>query len=202
MAPLFGTNTKSTTAIMLRGCSVELQGSSKVGIQDTLVFLTCLMCCDGHLFLIGDMKLDIFFYKIINGLAQVPFEVVLVEAYKGTRRKYNMKFRQIGHTTIQCGQLFFPKTISAWNGLAFAEVPSLAVFRSSFFNNKCASLPHNTLEGSCGILKRKQNIFVHIQIVEVDLALYHMYMLADWGHLPLIVSDGEQFASSMLCLIT
>ena len=25
-------------------------------------------------------------YKIINGLAQVPFEGVLVEAYKGTRR--------------------------------------------------------------------------------------------------------------------
>ena len=28
----------------------------------------------------------ILFYKIINGLAQVPFESVLVEAYKGTRR--------------------------------------------------------------------------------------------------------------------
>ena len=41
----------------------------------------------------------ILFYKIINGLAQVPFEGVLVEAYKGTRRKHNMKFRQIGHTT-------------------------------------------------------------------------------------------------------
>ena len=27
---------------------------------------------------------------------------------------------------------FFPKTISAWNGLAFAEAPSLAVFRSNF----------------------------------------------------------------------
>ena len=26
----------------------------------------------------------ILFYKIINGLAQVPFEGVLVEAYKGT----------------------------------------------------------------------------------------------------------------------
>ena len=39
----------------------------------------------------------ILFYKIINGLAQVPFEGVLVEAYKGTRRKHNMKFRQIGH---------------------------------------------------------------------------------------------------------
>ena len=43
----------------------------------------------------------ILFYKIINGLAQVPFEGVLVEAYKGTRRKHNMKFRQIGHTTSQ-----------------------------------------------------------------------------------------------------
>ena len=73
----------------------------------------------------------ILFYKIINGLAQVPFEGVLVEAYKRTRRKHNMKFRQIGHTTSQYGQSFFPKTISAWNGHAFAESPSLAVFRSN-----------------------------------------------------------------------
>ena len=72
------------------------------------------------------------FYKIINGLAQVPFEGVFVEAYKGTRTKHNMKFRQIGHTTSQYGQLFSPKTISAWNMLAFAEAPSLAVFRSNF----------------------------------------------------------------------
>ena len=49
----------------------------------------------------------ILFYKIINGLAQVPFEGVLVEAYKGTRKKHNMKFRQIGHTTSQYGQSFF-----------------------------------------------------------------------------------------------
>ena len=52
----------------------------------------------------------------------------IVEAYKGTRRKHNMKFRQYG-------QSFFPKTISAWNGLAFAEAPSLAVFRSNFIRN-------------------------------------------------------------------
>ena len=52
----------------------------------------------------------------------MPFEGVLVEAYKGTRRKHNMKFRQIGHTTSQYGQLFL-YTISAWIGLAFAEVP-------------------------------------------------------------------------------
>ena len=61
----------------------------------------------------------ILFYKIINGLAQVPFEGVFVEAYKGT-------------TTSQYGQSFFPKTISAWNGIAFAEAPSLAVFISNF----------------------------------------------------------------------
>ena len=72
-----------------------------------------------------------------------------------------MKFRQIGHTTTQYGQSFFPKTISAWNGLAFAEAPSLAVFRSNFLNNQRASLPHNTLEGSCGILKQNQcDLFV------------------------------------------
>ena len=57
------------------------------------------------------------------------FEGILVEVYKGTRRKHNMKFRQIGHTTIQYGQSFFPKTISAWNGLAFVEALSLAGFR-------------------------------------------------------------------------
>ena len=43
----------------------------------------------------------ILFYKIIYGFAQVPLEGVLVEAYKGTRRKHSMKFRQIGHTTSQ-----------------------------------------------------------------------------------------------------
>ena len=30
----------------------------------------------------------------------MPFEGVLVEAYKDTRRKHNMKFRRIGHITI------------------------------------------------------------------------------------------------------
>ena len=45
----------------------------------------------------------ILFYKIINGLAQVPFEGVLIEAYMGTRRKHNMKFREIGHTT-ECNE--------------------------------------------------------------------------------------------------
>ena len=77
----------------------------------------------------------ILVYKIINGLSQMPFEGVIVEAYKGTRRKHNMPFIQIGHTTSQYGQSFFPKTISAWNRVAFAEAPSLAVFRSNFIRN-------------------------------------------------------------------
>ena len=37
----------------------------------------------------------ILFYKIINGLAQVPFEGLLIEAYKGTRRKHNIQEAQL-----------------------------------------------------------------------------------------------------------
>ena len=86
MAPLFGTHTKSTTVRRLRGCSVKLQGSSKVGIQDTLVFLICLMCWPP----LSERRQEarvILLYKIINGWAQVPFEGILLEAYKGTRKK-------------------------------------------------------------------------------------------------------------------
>ena len=36
------------------------------------------------------------FYKYINGLAQVPYDGVLIETYKGP---INMKLRQIVHTT-------------------------------------------------------------------------------------------------------
>ena len=54
----------------------------------------------------------ILFNKIINGLVQVPFEGLLVDAVKGTRRKHNMKFRQIGHITSQYGQSFLPKKYS------------------------------------------------------------------------------------------
>ena len=46
-----------------------------------------------------------------------------------------MKFRQIGHTNSQYGQSFSPQTITAWNGHAFAEARSLAVFRSNFLLN-------------------------------------------------------------------
>ena len=44
----------------LDGGSVELQGLAKVGFQDTLVFLICLMCWGGRLFLKRDRMLDLF----------------------------------------------------------------------------------------------------------------------------------------------
>ena len=65
----------------------------------------------------------------------MPFDGVLIEAYKDNRREYNMKFRQIDHTTSLYGHSFSPKTISAWTGLALAEAPSLAVFISTFLLN-------------------------------------------------------------------
>ena len=113
MAPLFGTHTKNTTVTKLKS-----RYSRYSSVYDMLDVLGWTPLSQRR----QEARL-ILFYKIINGLAQVPFDGVLVEAYKGTKRKHNMKFRQIGHTT---------KTISAWNGLAFAEAPSLAVFRSNF----------------------------------------------------------------------
>ena len=63
----YGTHTKSTTVIMLSGCSVELQGSSKVGIQGILVFPMCLMCWGGRLILKGDRRLNLFcFTKLLT----------------------------------------------------------------------------------------------------------------------------------------
>ena len=91
------------------GVKTDLNWEFKISAFNKLSVIT--------LSLLWRAEIPFLFYKIINGLAQVPFEGVLVEAYKGTRRKHNMKLRQIGHTTSQYGQSFFPKTISAWNGL-------------------------------------------------------------------------------------
>ena len=129
MAPLFGTHTKNTSDKVERvqgraARFVKSWYSRYSSVSDMLDVLGWTPLSQRR----QEARL-ILFYKIINGLAQAPFEGVLVEAYKGTRRKHSMKFRQTGHTTSQS---FSPKTISAWNGLAFAEAPSLAVFRSNF----------------------------------------------------------------------
>ena len=59
----------------------------------------------------------ILFYKIINNLAMVP-HLCLEKADGRTRKKHNLKFRHIGYNVDPYGQSFFPKCISAWNGLA------------------------------------------------------------------------------------
>ena len=73
---------KTHPVTKLRGCSVELQGSSKVGIRDTY-------SVSDMLDVLGWTPLSqrrqearlILSYKIINGLAQVSFEGILVETY-------------------------------------------------------------------------------------------------------------------------
>ena len=59
---------------------------------------------------------------------------------KGDRRLASFCFTKLLTVWHKCPSKaslsrFFPKTISAWNGLAFAEAPSLAVFRSNFIRN-------------------------------------------------------------------
>ena len=117
MAPLFGTRTKNTTdkieRVQRRAARfVKSRYSRYSSVSDMLDVLGWMPLSQRR----QEARL-ILFYKIINGLAHLPFEGVLVEAYKGTRRKHNMKFRQIVHTTSQYGQSFFPKTIVYGTGL-------------------------------------------------------------------------------------
>ena len=53
----------------------------------------------------------ILFYKIINGLAEVPFEGRLNEVKKGTRTKQNKKSRQDWSFNYQYGHSFLTKLL-------------------------------------------------------------------------------------------
>ena len=59
----------------------------------------------------------ILVYKIINNLAMVP-HLCLKKADEHTRKKHSMMFRHIRYNVDPYGQLFFKKSISAWNDLA------------------------------------------------------------------------------------
>ena len=56
----------------------------------------------------------------------------LEKADERTWKKHSMKFRHIGYNVDPYGELFFPKSISAWNGLAqeIAEANTLDLFKS------------------------------------------------------------------------
>ena len=73
----------------------------------------------------------ILFYKIINNLAMVPHSC-LEKADGCTRKKHSMKLRHIGYNVDPYGQSFFPKSISAWNGLVqeIAEADTSDQFKS------------------------------------------------------------------------
>ena len=73
----------------------------------------------------------ILFYKIINNLVMVPHSC-LEKADGRTQKKHSMKFWHISYNVHSHGQSFFPKCISAWNGLAqeIAETNTLDLFKS------------------------------------------------------------------------
>ena len=56
----------------------RVQRQTKVGIQDTVVFLICLMCWGGRLFLKGDRRLDLFcFTKLLTVWHKCPSKASL-----------------------------------------------------------------------------------------------------------------------------
>ena len=62
-----------------------------------------------------------------------PVLAVCLEKADGrTRKNHNLKFRHIGYNVDPYGQSFFPKCISAWNGLTqeIAEANTLDLFKS------------------------------------------------------------------------
>ena len=78
------------------------------------------MCWGGRLFLKGDRRLDLFcFTKLLTVWHKCTSKPdgVFVEAYKGTRRKHNIKFRKISHTTSMYAQLFLVKLLVHETGM-------------------------------------------------------------------------------------
>ena len=67
----------------------------------------------------------------MNNLAMVPHSC-LEKADGHTRKKFSMKLRHISYNVDLYEQSFFPKSISAWNGLAqeIAEANTLDLLKS------------------------------------------------------------------------
>ena len=55
--------------------------------------------------------------KLLTVWHKCPSKAYLLRRIRALEEKHNIKFRQIGHTTSQYGQSFFPKTISVCYGL-------------------------------------------------------------------------------------
>ena len=84
------------------------------------MFLICLRCWGGRLFLKGDRRLDLFCStKLLTVWHKCPSKAALSKRIRVLdRRKHNMKFRQIGHTTIDSmGSRFFLKLLVHGTGM-------------------------------------------------------------------------------------
>ena len=73
----------------------------------------------------------VLFYKIINGLASVETEDILMPADSRTRKNHSFKFKHLQGNCDSYRYSFFPATISSWNNLPFGieKVDSVEGFK-------------------------------------------------------------------------
>ena len=73
----------------------------------------------------------VLFYKIINGLASVETEYILMPADSRTRNNHSFKFKHLQANCDSYRYTFFPATISSWNNLPFGieKVDSVEGFK-------------------------------------------------------------------------
>ena len=95
-----------------------------------------MMCWGGRLYLKGDRRLDLFcFTTLLTVWHKCPSNASLLRRIRVLEENTTYNLDRLSIQLASMDSRFFPKTISAWNGLAFAVAPSLAVFRSNFLNN-------------------------------------------------------------------
>ncbi len=80
-------------------------------------------------------------YKIINEMANVPNQEILISADTRTRSKHGHKFCTITKNTNEYKYSFFQRTISQWNCLPKALVDSETVHAFEHDLNDLKSLP-------------------------------------------------------------
>ena len=94
------------------------------------------MCWGGRLFLKGDRRLDLFcFTKLLTVWHKYPSKASLSRRIRVLVENTACNLDSLAIQLANMDSRFPPKTTSAWNGLAFAEAPSLAVFRSNFIKS-------------------------------------------------------------------
>ena len=71
------------------------------------------------------------FYKIVNGLVDIPSDQYLTPMSSRTRSTNNRKFRLPSTSTSYYRNSFFPRTVSTWNKLpsTTADAPDLVSFK-------------------------------------------------------------------------